>query len=228
MFFTCSIGEDSWESSNQSTLKEISPEYSFIGRTDAEAPILWLPDAKNWLTGEDPDAGKDWRQEKGWTEDEMVGWHHQLDEHELEQAPGVGDRQGNLACCSRKELDETKQLNWLMNVMNKFWWILLILRDLTPIWKQRQQSWWDTERVWTRTVVIKRKEQVPGTDQNHSVCNVWLDQPLDSQPGDSYWSWFLNPVWLIFVMPDHLALRLDLITNKYNFLKSCSNILVYR
>ena len=66
----------------------------FIGRTDAEAetPILWIPDAKNWLIGKDSDAGKDWRQEeKGMTEDEMVGWHHQLDGHELEQAPGVGD-----------------------------------------------------------------------------------------------------------------------------------------
>ena len=65
-----------------------------IGRTDAEAevPILWEPDAKNWLFREDPDAGKDWRQEeKGTTEDEMVGWHHQLDGHEFEQTLGVGD-----------------------------------------------------------------------------------------------------------------------------------------
>ena len=81
----------------------------FIGRTDAEAetPILWPPDAKNWLTGKDSDAGKDWRQEeKGITEDEMVGWHHWLDGYEFKQAPGVGDGQGGLACCSpwgRKE-----------------------------------------------------------------------------------------------------------------------------
>ena len=62
--------------SNLPILKEISPEYSFIGTTDAEAPILWLPDAKNWLTGKAPDAGKDWRQkEKRTREDEMVGWH---------------------------------------------------------------------------------------------------------------------------------------------------------
>ena len=75
----------------------------FIGRTDAEAeaPILWPPDAKYWLTGKDPDAEKDWRQEeKGTTEDEMVGWHHRLDGPECEQAPGVGDEQGGLACCS--------------------------------------------------------------------------------------------------------------------------------
>ena len=71
----------------------------FIGRTDAEAetPILWPPDAKNWLIWKDPDAGKDWRwEEQGMTEDEMVGWHHQLNGHEFEQAPGVGDGQGSL------------------------------------------------------------------------------------------------------------------------------------
>ena len=75
----------------------------FIGRTgaEAEAPILWPPDSKNWLTGKDPDAGKGWRQkEKGMIEDEMVGWHHWLNGHEFEQAPGVGEGQGSLACCS--------------------------------------------------------------------------------------------------------------------------------
>ena len=87
--------------------KEIQPvnpkgnqSWIFIERTDAEAetPVLWPPDAKNWLTGKDPDAGNDWRQEeKGTTEDEMVGWHHQLDGLEFEQALGVGDGQGSLA-----------------------------------------------------------------------------------------------------------------------------------
>ena len=90
----------------------------FIGRTDAEAktPILWPPDVKSWLIGKDPDAGKDWRwEEKGTTEDEMVGWHHWLDRYEFEQVPGVGDGQGSLACCSPwgcKESDVTEQLNW--------------------------------------------------------------------------------------------------------------------
>ena len=106
--------------------KEIQPVYPkgdqswiFIGRTDVEGatPILWPPDAKNWLIGKDPDAGKDWRsEEKGTTEDEMVGWHHRLERHEFEQAPEVGDGQVNLACCSpwgRKELDTTERLNWL-------------------------------------------------------------------------------------------------------------------
>ena len=89
-----------------------------IGRTDAEVEtsIIWPPDAKNWLIWKDPDAGKDWRQEeKGTTEDEMVGWYHRLNGHELEQAPGVGDWQGSLVCCSPwgcKELDTTEQLNW--------------------------------------------------------------------------------------------------------------------
>ena len=89
----------------------------FIGRTDVEAetPILWPPDAKSWLIWKDPDAGKDRRREKGTTEDEMVGWHHQLYGHEFEWAPGVGDRQESLVCCSLwgcKELATTEQLNW--------------------------------------------------------------------------------------------------------------------
>ena len=91
----------------------------FIGRTDAEAetPILWPPDAKSRLIGKDPDAGKDWRwEEKGMTEDEMVGWHHRCDGHEFEDAPGVGDGQGSLECYSPrgcKEWNTTKRLNWL-------------------------------------------------------------------------------------------------------------------
>ena len=90
----------------------------FIGRTDVEAetPILWPSDEKNWLIWKDADAGKDWRlEEKGMTEDEMVGWHHRLDGHEFEQSSGVGDGQGGLGCCSPwglKELDTTERLNW--------------------------------------------------------------------------------------------------------------------
>ena len=90
----------------------------FIRRTDAKAEtsILWPPDVKNWLIWKDPDTGKDWRwEEKGMTVDEMVGWHYWLNGHEFEQAPGVGDGQGSLACCTpwgHKELDMTEQLNW--------------------------------------------------------------------------------------------------------------------
>ena len=105
--------------------KEIKPVHSkgnqswiFIGRTDVEAetPILWPPDAKNWLIGKDSDAGRDWGQEeKGMTEDEMAGWHHQLDAHEFKWTPGDGDGQGGLACCDswgRGESDMTERLNW--------------------------------------------------------------------------------------------------------------------
>ena len=105
--------------------KEIKPvnpkgiqDWIFIGMTDAEAEtlILWPPDVNKWLIGKDPGAGKHWRQEeRGITEDEMIGWHHRLDGHEFEQALRVGDGQGSLASCSpwgRKELDTTEQLNW--------------------------------------------------------------------------------------------------------------------
>ena len=103
-------------------MKPVNPKgnqsWIFTGRTDAEAetPILWPPDVKNWLIGKHTDAGKDWRQEvKGTTEDDMVRWHHWLDGHEFEQAPGVGNRQVSLACCSPwgcQESDTTEPLNW--------------------------------------------------------------------------------------------------------------------
>ena len=93
----------------------------FIGRTEAEAqaPILWPPYAKSWFIGKDPDAGKDRKQKKkGMVEDRMVGWHHQLNGHEFQQAPEVGEGQGSLGCCSpwgRKESHTTEQLNWAEN-----------------------------------------------------------------------------------------------------------------
>ena len=103
--------------------KEIQPvhlkgtqSWVFIVRTDAKAetPVLWPPHAQSWLTGKDP--RRDWGQEeKGTTEDEMTEWHHQLDGHEFEWTPGVGDGQGGLACCDswgHKELDMTEWLNW--------------------------------------------------------------------------------------------------------------------
>ena len=102
-----------------------NPSWIYIGRTDAEieASMLWPPDAKNWLIGKDPDAGKDWRwEEKGTTEDEMVGWYHLFNGHEFEQALGVGDGQGSLLCCipwGCKELDVTEQLNWLIELYSR-------------------------------------------------------------------------------------------------------------
>ena len=105
--------------------KEIQPvhpkgnqSWIFIGRTDVEAetPILWPPDAKSWLIWKDPDAGKDWGQEeKGMTEDEIIGWPYWLNGHGFGWTPGVGDGQGSLACCGSwgcKESDTTEHLNW--------------------------------------------------------------------------------------------------------------------
>ena len=115
--------------------KEIQPvnpkgnqSWIFIGRTDAkaDAAILWPLNVKNWLIGKDSDAGKDWRQEEKGTTDEMVGWHHWLNGHELGWTRGVGDGQGSLACCSPwgcKELDTTERLNWSLrrNTRHPIW-----------------------------------------------------------------------------------------------------------
>ena len=114
-----------WEKTLESPLdnKEIKPvnpkgnqPWIFIGRTDTEAetPILWPPDVKSWRTGKDPDAGKDrGQEEKGTTEDEVVGWHHRLNGHEFEQAPGDSEGLGNLVCCSPWVAKSQTQLsNW--------------------------------------------------------------------------------------------------------------------
>ena len=108
--------------------KELQPvhpkgnqSWIFIGRTDADAetPVLWPPDGMNWLTRKDPDTGKDWRQEEsGTTEDEMVGWHYWIDGHDFEQALGVGDRQGSLACCS--PWDPRVRHNWAAEMSDCF------------------------------------------------------------------------------------------------------------
>ena len=122
MLLNCGVGEDSWESPGLWGDQPVHPKgdqsWVFIGRTDVEAetPIFWPPDAKSWLIWKDPDAGRDWGQEeKGTTEDEMVGWHHWLDGHGFGWTPGAGDGQGGLVCCDswgRKESDTTEQLNW--------------------------------------------------------------------------------------------------------------------
>ena len=123
ILLSCGVGENTWESLDCKEIQPVHPKgnqsWIFIGSTDAEAetPILWPPDAKSWLIGKDPDAGKDWRQEKGTTEDEMVGWHYRLSGHESEQALGDGDGQGSLVRCSpwgHKESDMTEwtELNW--------------------------------------------------------------------------------------------------------------------
>ena len=115
-------------------IKSVNPKgnqsWMFIGRTDAEAetPVLWPLDVKNWLIRKDTDAGKHWRQEeKGTIEDEMAGWHHRLNGHEFEQALGVGEGQGGLACCnswghkSRTWLRDWTELNWTTITANLYW-----------------------------------------------------------------------------------------------------------
>ena len=145
--------------------KEIQPVHSkgdqpwvFFGRTDAKAetPVLWPPHAKSWLIGKDSDAGWDWRQEeKGTTEDEMAGWYHRLDGHKFEWTPGVGDRQGGLACCSswgHKDLDTTERLNWTelnrgLDVINPKSKLVMVF-GMWLHWKDAFSA--DAELYWTR------------------------------------------------------------------------------
>ena len=115
----------------------------FIGRTEAEAetPIIWPPNVKNWLILKYSSAGKNWRQEeKGTTKDKMVGWHHRLNGHEFEEALGVGDGQGSLACCSpwgHKKSDTTEWLNW--TELGKFF--LMHYNQLLQISFERQTTY---------------------------------------------------------------------------------------
>ena len=127
-------------------IKPVNPKgnqsWIFIRRTDgeAEAPILWPPDAKSWLTAKDPDAGKDWRrEEKGTTEDKTVGWHHQLNGHEFEQASGDGEGQG--ACHAavnevNKESDTAERLSGSNNVIV----LVLVFRACYVEWSQSENE----------------------------------------------------------------------------------------
>ena len=107
MHLNCGVREESWESlglqdqTNQSERKSVlTIHWNSELHAEAETPILWPPDVKNWLTGKNPDVGKDWRWEEETTENEMAGRHHRLNEHEFEWTSGVGDGQRDLACCS--------------------------------------------------------------------------------------------------------------------------------
>ena len=154
--------------------KEINPvnakgkqSWIFIGRTEGEAPILWPPDVKNWLIGKDPDAGKDWRQEeKGTTEAEVVGWHHLLDGHEFEQAPGAGDQQGNLECW-------TDSLIWLLGASP-----VLFISELCSIPDLELSIWWPTTH---RIINGLNQIYMPGLCQRshpilllHSIPNLGI------------------------------------------------------
>ena len=124
MLLNCGVGEDSWEflglQGDQTSPPKGNQSWIFTGRTvaEVEAPVLWPPETKNWLTGKDPGVGKDWGQEERRTKgDEMVGWHHWFSLHGFKWTPQVGDVQWSLACCSpwgHKELDTTERLNWIV------------------------------------------------------------------------------------------------------------------
>ena len=132
----------------------------FIGRTDAEAetPVLWPPHVKSWLIGKDPDAGRDWGQEEnGVTEDEMTGWHHQLNGHEFGWTPGVCDGQGGLACCDswgRKELDMTEWLNWTELNWSTLPVKKVIKKGLPDNSFFPQQIWDCSKSLWTSKVCM--------------------------------------------------------------------------
>ena len=121
MLLNCGVGKDSWESLGRKEIKPVNPKgnqpWIFIGRTDAEASVLWPPDVKSWHIGKNPDAGRDWGQEdKGATEGEMVGSHYQLDGYEFEQTPRDSEGQGSLACCSPWGCKESETTEWLNNI----------------------------------------------------------------------------------------------------------------
>ena len=147
MLLNCGVGEDTWESLDCKEIHPVHPKghqsWVFPGRTDieAETPILWPPHVKSWLIWKDPDAGDDWgREEKGTAEDEMVGWHHQVNGHGFGWTPGVGDGQGGLACCSswgRKKPETTERLNCTELINNI---VLLYL----PAMQETQNTW-----VWS-------------------------------------------------------------------------------
>ena len=128
-----------------------------FGRAEAEAPVLWPPDVKSWLIWKDPDAGKDWRQEeKGTTEDKMVGWHHRLNRHEFAWTPGVGDGQGGLVCCVHGVTkSQTRLSNW--TELNRIGLMLRKVEGKRRRWQQRKK-WSDRSLTqWTWIWAISRK-----------------------------------------------------------------------
>ena len=146
MLLNCSVGENSWESlglQGNQTSQSKGNTLIFIKRTDVEAetPILWPTDVKSWLIGKNPDAGKDWGQEeKGVTEDEMVGWHHRLKGHESEQTPRDSEGQRSLACSSPWGCKESDVTEWLNN--NKKAFFPKRLCGLSNIWTKVSFSPW--------------------------------------------------------------------------------------
>ena len=199
--------------------KEIQPVHSkgdqpwvFLGRNDAEAEalVLWPPRAESWLIGKDSDAGRDWEQEEKWTtENEMAGWHHQLDGHEFEWTPGVGDGQGGLTCChswGRIESNRTERLNWtelkhnqwnyrtgpkrvLIFTKNQVW--IYWTPSITSTWKHSDKCWikwlnlqkqgnqWRASNTWLS--LQKQKAQMMRR-RGHSLSENLLQRPRTSDP----------------------------------------------
>jgi len=173
--------------SNQSIIKEISPGCSFE-RTDAEAetPILWPPHAKSWLIGKDPDAGRDWGQEdKGTTEDEMAGWHHQLDAHDFGWILGVGDGQGGLACCN----------SWSHRVGHDEWlnWTELMLLVNTPAVDFLQECCWGYPEFcwqgWYSTEHLRNSQRLEFSPKLHSFASPAMYTKI--------FQYSLSPGWLL-------------------------------
>ena len=165
MLLNCGVGEDSRSPVDCKEIQAFHPKgnqyWMFIGRTDAKAetPIPWPPDARNRVTREDPDVGKDWRQEeKGLTEDEMFGFHHWLDGHEFEYAPGVGVGQGRLVCCGpwgRKESYTTEWPNWtkILYIILKVW---LWCSKLTQRQMKNRKSRNNSNSIWKFSIKEKQ------------------------------------------------------------------------
>ena len=117
-------------------IKSVSPKgnqpWIFVGTTDGEAPVVWPPDGKSWLIRKNPDAGKDWRQKKGMTEDEIVGWHHQLNGYEFDQALADGEGQGSLACCMQSMGSQRVVNDWVQQNKWTLWhgeWFLVFFSN---------------------------------------------------------------------------------------------------
>ena len=172
---------------------EIQPVHSegdqpwdFFGRTDAEAetPVLWPPHVKSWLIGKDPDARRDWGQEeKGTAEDEMAGWNHWLNGRESEWTPGVGDGQGDLACCNswgRKESDTTEWLNWTEHAKKLIVItvvIIIIERELIFKAYEQLQVWTSFPLVLSEPYDLASLFQGPVSDPSCLWLHLTMVQP---------------------------------------------------
>ena len=150
---------------NPVNLKGNQP-WIFIGRTDTETPILWPPDVKSWLIGKDPDGGKDWGQsEKGAAEDEMVGWHHQLNGHEFEQAPRDGEGQGSLECAAVYQVAKSQTLL-------SYWTATTIYMETPISWLFSRDFIGQKGMAWENQT-NKRKKSTSKRLRETS-CNPWL------------------------------------------------------